>query len=300
MYLKRRKASTDPRLRSLLQKAVRRGYVDIVEFTIHRLFALGDKTWLRSRAAVITFEECWPLADKLVLEPGEVSKIQVLRNVAYSEKQKDAAGLGAMAYAYHEGDTSMQRCVDDVRSVRLVSEALARPQQFFDWALNHAEGERATRIVCNAQRYLAAATWGWDKTCILAGAYLATRGEIPIVRYCKSTTAQKFPFWVALDKHTPQGKQALRKICADIGASYRQVIWAGFYCESAVTNTLSSSSWWEMEKTWRLDKAGLSERSATELWTSVRPLLERELTSEAKELQAQIAPVISSQAELLS
>lgn len=300
MYLKRRKASTDPRLRSLLQKAVRRGDADIVVFTIRRLFALGDKTWLRSRAAVITFEECWPLADRLMLAPGEASKIQILKDVAYSEKQKDAAGLGAMAYAYHEGDTSMQEYVDDARSVRLVSEALSRPQQFFDWALNQAEGERATRIVRNAQKYLAAATWGWDKTCILAGAFLATREGIPLVRYCKSTAAQRFPFWAALDKHTPQGKQALRKVCAYIGASYRQVIWASFYCESAATNALSPSPWWEMEKTWRLNKAGLSAGSAAELWASVRPMLERELASEAKDLQAQIASAISNQAELLS
>src|SRR4051812_48404613 len=132
MFLKQRKSSTDPRLRSLLQKAARRGYADIVEMTSRKLFAIGDKTWLRSRAAVITFEECWPLGDRLVLEPGESSKVRALTAVCTAEKHKDAAGLGALAFASHEGDKSVQSSVADFRSVRIVSEALTRPQEFFD------------------------------------------------------------------------------------------------------------------------------------------------------------------------
>jgi hypothetical protein len=65
MFVKKRKDSTDPRLRSLLQKAVRRGHSAVVQNTARRLDAARDRTWLRSRAVVITFEECWPLAQQL-------------------------------------------------------------------------------------------------------------------------------------------------------------------------------------------------------------------------------------------
>src|SRR5262245_28296984 len=115
MFLKPRKSSTDPRLRSLLQKAVRRGAVSIVERVAARLEAIGDTTWLRSRAVVITFEECWPLASSLSIDRPLASKLEMLVSVADAAKQKEAAGLGALAHAYREGDTSMLDAVPDQR-----------------------------------------------------------------------------------------------------------------------------------------------------------------------------------------
>src|SRR5436309_9200705 len=111
MFLKRPKASTDQRVRSLLQKAARRGYVQVVDRAVVRLDASGDKTWLRSRAIVITFEECWPLAGSLSIDSGLSSKRIALLRVTEAAKQKDAAGLGALAHAYQEGDHSTEECV---------------------------------------------------------------------------------------------------------------------------------------------------------------------------------------------
>lgn len=300
MFLKQRKASTDPRLRSLLQKAVRRGYVDIVDATARRLFILGDKTWLRSRAVVITFEECWPLAERLALEQGESTKIRSLVDAAIAEKQKDAAGLGSLAYAYHEGDKSVERYVDDPRSVRIVAEALSRPEEFFNWVLSQAKDDRGTRVALTAKKYLAAATWEWDKTCILAGALLACTKGVPSINFCEAPDRVIFPYWVALDKHTPEGKEALRKISTRLGATYRQIIWASFYCESAATNALSPSPWWEAERAWRLAKAGMSFDSASKLWESVRPSLQAELALQATALQSLVSPFSIRQTELLS
>jgi hypothetical protein len=300
MFLKQRKASTDPRLRSLLQKATRRGYVDLVELVAHRLFEAGDKTWLRSRAAVITFEECWPLAERLDLQTGALSKVRALKDVASSVKQKDAAGLGALAYAHHESDKSVERSVTDARSIRIVSEALDRPTEFFGWATSKALGKPNREIVESAQKYLAAATWGWDKTCILAGAYMAAVGPVPSIAWAEESTLPPFPFWVALDKHTPEGKEALRKVCGRIGASYRQVIWAGFYFESARTNRIAPSPWWDMEKAWRLQKAGLTIQGAEALWLSVRGPLEDELRPKVEELKSLVNIGSQPQAELLA
>ena len=82
MFLKQRKASTDPRLRSLLQKAARRGYPRVAELVARRLYDNGDRTWLRSRSVVITFEECWPLAQRLALSKDPETKFAAIREVA--------------------------------------------------------------------------------------------------------------------------------------------------------------------------------------------------------------------------
>src|SRR5262249_34282466 len=134
VFVKQRKASTDPCLRSLLQKAARRGYLGIVASTARTLNAIGDGTWLRSRAVGITFEECWPLASRLNLSRDPESKLAALAGVTGAVKHKDAAGLGALAFAYHEGDSSMVDVVPDEWGLRVVSEALKRPEPFFEWA----------------------------------------------------------------------------------------------------------------------------------------------------------------------
>ena len=66
---------------------------------------------------------------------------------------------------------------------------------------------------------------------LAAPAELASTGEVP---KCEAATtfSSEFHYWVPLDKHTPQGKEALRRLGAALGVSYRQRIWAGFYFES--------------------------------------------------------------------
>jgi hypothetical protein len=267
MFLKPPKASTDQRVRSLLQKAARRGYTQVVELALQRLDASGDKTWLRSRAIVITFEECWPLAASLSIDRELSSKRNALLSVAKAAKQKDAAGLGALAHAYQEGDQSMQDCVPDRYVLRIVSEA--------------------------GQRYLPAATWPWDKACILAGALLATMEEIQKMESADAPP-EEFPYWVALDKHTPEGKVALTEAAREVGSSYRRLIWASFYCESARVNRLLPSPWWDAERTWRLRRAGLSWDAAQELWSRARPLVRGRLEDKAASLKHFVEMVPSS------
>ncbi len=285
MFLKKPKESTDPALRSLVQKAARRGYGATVERVARRLFEIGDKTWLRSRAVVITFEECWPLAHALTLERGAESKIDALLKVTKAVKQKDAIGLGAMAYAYHEGDHSVLEGLKNTTAVRIVSEALSRPSAFFEWALSQKMDAERERVVKAAKAYLAAATWGWDKTCILSGAYFAATDELPNIRNATPPLENDFPYWVALDKHTPQGKAALQRVANEFGVSYRKLIWAGFYFESAKVNAVEISPWWEAERRWRLQKAGMTLDSAAVLWDQIRPALEREIGPEAANLK---------------
>jgi hypothetical protein len=237
---------------------------------------------------VITFEEAWPLAEALSLDRGEQSKIDALISAAVAIKNKDAAGLGALAFAYHEGDASMESQIEQMRHIRLVSEALDRPKDFFGWALEQCTDESQRRVVLAAQKYFAAATWGWDKTCILAGALLAIVQGVPRLARAIDPPQTEFPFWVALDKHTPRGKEALRNVADRLGQTYRRLIWASFYVESTVTNSMSDSPWWEREKRWRLQKAGLTIESAIELWEDAWPLIRDELAPDAAELRSEL------------
>lgn len=293
MFLKKRKESTDPRLRSLLQKAARRGYPQVVALAARRLDEAGDRTWLRSRAVVITFEECWPLAAKLVLSRDPDTRRDAILEVTRSVKQKDAAGLGALAYALHEGDANTLYRAPDERAIRLVSEALDRPDAFFDWATPQCGSDASRRVVAAARKYLAAATWGWDKASILAGAFLAASGDVPTCGRGPVFT-DAFPFWAALDKHTPEGKQALQELVSELGVSYRQMIWAGFYFESAAVNSLMESRWWTAEMTWRLRKAGLTVASGAALWARVGPRLRERIAPEASALQETLGETSSA------
>jgi hypothetical protein len=301
MFLKPPKASTDQRVRSLLQKAARRGFARVVELALTWLDHAGDKAWLRSRAVVITFEECWPHAANLRIDPNLSTKKEALLRVTRAAKQKDAAGLGALAHAYHEGDESMLNWVPDRRLLKLVSEALKRPQSFFDWILAESKTKQALDAAKAAQRYLPAATWPWDKACIIAGALLASRDEIPVIE-APNTASDDFPYWVALDKHTPDGKVVLTDISKQLNSSYRQLIWASFYLESAQVNRLLPSPWWNAERTWRLHRAGLTLEAAQELWLRAGPLVRERLEDKADALKQLIETplhIASSQRELL-
>lgn len=291
MFIKPRKASTDPILRSLLQKAVRRGASRTVELVSRALVDLGDTTWLRSRAVVILFEEAWPLARSFSLGKDPESKIAALLRTSRSSKNKDAAGLGALAFALHEGDTSVFDFVPDRQSVRIVAAALERPPAFFEWALKTSATDAANAVVLAAKQYLAAATWGWDKATILAGAYLAASSGVPALE-SGPEQHDPFPLWVALDKHTPEGKDAIRRVGHALHESYRNLIWAGFYFESARVNRLESSPWFDAERNWRLDRAGMSLQEARSLWHRVSPSLEVELAPDVEKLEARLSRVL--------
>lgn len=284
MYLKKQKESTNPGLRSLLQKAARRGHSDIVEKTANYLNNIGDRTWLRSRSVVITFEECWPMAQFLSLNKSFESKLMPLLRVAAITKQKDAASLGALAFAFSEGDRSMLSAIPSDWALKAVSEALKRPTSFFEWAQAQCTSAIALQIVEVARKYLSVATWGWDKACIIAGAFFAATNNVP---ECKAApeTDDIFPYWVALDKHTPQGKDVLHRIAEKYGLHYRHLIWSGFYFESTKVNALAESPWWNSEKIWRLRRAGLTISEAEQIWIKFRPIVAEHLENDAEELR---------------
>ena len=87
----RGRTDIDPQYRSLLQKAARRGFTDLVYTASARIESLGQKqkNWYTAHAAIITFEECWPLGAQLVFNKRFHSKVAALVKVAGSTKARD-------------------------------------------------------------------------------------------------------------------------------------------------------------------------------------------------------------------
>ncbi|MCB9250705.1 MAG: hypothetical protein H6613_20275 [Ignavibacteriales bacterium] len=75
---------------SLLQKAVRRGQVEVVDKVVKYLLSVGDSRWLSKRLAVIIYEECWPLGNQIT----EGNLLEQYKNLALTQKNKDACRVG--------------------------------------------------------------------------------------------------------------------------------------------------------------------------------------------------------------
>jgi len=260
-----------PLLRSLLQKSIRRGYTDLSQKVATILASRGDSAWLHTRTGVIVFEECWPCAH--CLRRG-LPSILTLGEIASAVKNKDAAGLGTLAHAAVEGDvTAIELALDPV-AVKIVAAALKRPESFFKWATTECNSEDQIAVVLAARHFFSKATWPWDKAFMAAGAYLSSQSKVPQVSRSRETPPQPFPYWTAVDKHTPQGRIALSKVAVTLGLSERHLQWASFYFESAQTQTMEPSPWWECETKWRFATYGLRLEVAEEMWAKAAPHVE--------------------------
>jgi hypothetical protein len=65
---------------------------------------------------------------------AQADQVEVLGKVACSAKDKDAAGLGTLAYALAEGKPNVLVGAEEDRDVRIVSEGIRRPAEFWAWA----------------------------------------------------------------------------------------------------------------------------------------------------------------------
>ncbi len=284
-----RKASpdTDQISRSFLQKAVRRGNVEMAQKIIVYIIDHDDFDWLRNRLAVITFEECWNYGLYVTYDKDEAIITKHYLKITETTKHKDAAGLGSLAYNLSEGDTSVLLENHGDKAIKIVAEALKRPKDFWPWVHGQTQNEKQAKLVEMADKGFRKAGWPWDRAFALAGAYLAVTSDIPEV-----TSLQKpdidLPFWVGIDKHTKEGKIAIREAAKRMGYNANKALWLGFYFESALCSGLEYSPWWEKEVQWRLQKLGLDFDKAHQIWEQLRPIVIELLESESEKLASKI------------
>ena len=303
------KSPTDQSARSLLQKAVRRSCPEVVARTLDYLYRVGDVSWLRQRVGVIVSEECWPLLHgwKLPSARGRngsslqrVAIERVLRQAAVTVKCKDAAGLGSLAYAHSEGDstTTMHLAPDDVSAIEHVSWGISNTDRFFGRCGSRCSDDDCVKVVANAQLVHRKRGWPWDMAFTLAAAYLCATNGLPRLttiperaNRCGSATFARLPFWVALDKHTAEGKRALSAIAKRHRVSPRKLGWVSFYCETGRSSNAVQSAWWGREADWRLRKVGLSIREAEAIWEAVRQDFSESVDCSATALRTRVLAI---------
>jgi hypothetical protein len=276
---------------------VRRGDLSLTRKVASHLREIGDGNWLARRTAVITFEECWPLGADLDLSTEFTNTLNSLLRAAQSVKIKDATGLGTLAYTLSKGDDSVLSGSCKDRDIKIVSEAIKRPNDFWDWVTANCSQERQRTLVDVAQKAHRRGGWPWDRAFMQAAAYLAVTENIPTVPTTEQQS-KEFPLWVALDKHTPQGKQALRQAAKRIGVPSDQLFWVSFYFESALTDEATDSFWWSKEVHWRLHQVGLDFDQASLIWDKAQPVVSEILTVEVEHLREHIKPPIPVQLSL--
>ena len=274
--------------RSLLQKAVRRGNVDLVLTVSAFLESLGskDRNWYRIQTAIITFEECWPLGTELLFNKKFHSKAAALIRIAQCLKARDATGLGYLAYAYAQGDASVLDDTADDKIIRIVANAILRPDDFWQWIAWQKTSSRQKILIDNAVRFRKTGL-PHDKAVIQASAYLAATGELP-----QTTPGQasdmKFPYWIVFDHHTTEGQRALRDIARDLHISPPQLEWTFFYFEGALTNGDIQSQWWERYCRWQFEKIGLPVEEAHLLWGPAKIQVMETLAHESRQVKNEL------------
>ncbi len=280
----------DARFRSLLQKAVRRGNVDLVYIVSALIQSLSfrEKNWFRNRTALITFEECWPLGQDLIFNRHFHSKVAALIKVALSNKNRDAAGLGYLAHRLYEGDASTIGGNPDDRHIKIVANAISRPEDFWTWLERNLDDNEGRPLWVNAMRYKNAGR-PLDRAVIQAAAYLSIM-DIPTVTMSVATTSaeKSFPYWVALDMHTPQGKRVLKDVARDLHIKPKQLEWTLFYFEGSVTNGTEPSPWWERNCNWQFKRLGLPGEEAHLLWEPAKRQVIEALADDSRQLHREI------------
>jgi hypothetical protein len=279
----------DSRFRSLLQKAVRRGNEDLVFTTSAYLESLTgrEKNWFRNRTAVITFEECWPLGASLVFNKRFHSKVAALVIVTRAAKVRDATGLGYLAYALAAGDGTVLGNSAHDRDVRIVADAIRRPDDFYRWLETLDSDTRRRQIIQNAVNFRQAGR-PRDRAVIQAGAYLAATAPMPAVGEGPAAADAAFPYWIALDMHTAQGRRVLKDVARDLHIVLPQLEWCMYYYEGAVASRPLVSVWWERYCRWYFRRIGLPPEEAALLWEPVRPQVVAALEEESRQLHREL------------
>ena len=282
------RSKSEKKHRSLLQKAVRRGNVDLVLTVSALLESLGSKerNWYRIQTAIIAFEECWPLATELLFNKKFHSKVAALIRIANCLKARDATGLGYLAYAYAQGDTSVLDDTADDKVIRIVANAIQRPDDFWQWIAWQKTSPRQKILIDNATRFRKTGL-PHDKAVIQAGAYLAVTGDLPQIK-AGHPLDSKFPYWIAFDHHTIEGQRALRDIARDLHISLQQLEWTFFYFEGALTSGEISSVWWDRYCHWQFQKVGLPAGEAHLLWKPAKVQVMETLAQESRQMQNEL------------
>jgi hypothetical protein len=279
------KADIEPRHCSLLQKAVRRGHVDLVYTISAFIESLGSKPkeWYRTRTVISTFEECWPLAAELNFNRKFHSKVAALILITRNQKIRDAGGLAYLAHALSQGDSAVYTGIPADRDIKIIANAIRRPDDFWQWVTARIDASRDNVLLENTMRFRHEGT-PREQAALQSAAYLMLTGSRPQVPEVRPAD-ENFPYWVVFDQSTPEGKLALRDVARSLNIQLPQLEWACNYYEGFKTNGSLPCSWWNRFCEWQFQKVGLKPEEAHLLWKPARSQVMSALASDGHRLQ---------------
>lgn len=291
MVMRKASPDTDQIARSLLQKALRRADFVMTQRAVSYLISINDFDWMRKRLAVFTFEECWPYGLDVSFEKDQASVYKHIMKISQAVKNRNAAGLGSLAYVLSQGDESVFEGTNSDRDIRIIAEAIKRHRDFWDWARKQTLTETQSLLVQKADQGFRKSGWPWDRAFAQAAAYLAITSDVPNTRFLTQRSDPEFPLWAAIDKHTQQGKAAIRAAAKSLKFNANKALWLAFYFESAQCNEIENSPWWDREKKWRMQKLGLTIEEGEQAWTSMKLIVIQSLRDETEKLRDKIGNV---------
>jgi hypothetical protein len=260
--------------RSLLQKAVRRGNVEVVEKVFGYLQYVGDFDWLRKRLAVIAYEECWTYADQLLYPTQPYKLLNEYRTLTTTIKNLNADALASLAVKVSEGESSaLVGSKKDQKAIQSVANAIKKPEEFWDWIKSEPDYKKNAKRIDAAERDIDKANFEGDKAMMLAAAYLALRYPIPETKFTNPNNDPDFPYWIAIDKHTSLGKSIYSQACQSINIWPTRGLKIGFYLEGSVVNQMANSPFWDLVKKWKMNQITYSIKDAEDIWNKLKPIL---------------------------
>jgi hypothetical protein len=257
--------------RSLLQKAVRRGDVELTKVVVKYLLAVGDTDWLKKRLFVIAYEECWPISSEL----NQNNLITQFSDLAVVVKNKNAAGLASLAVEFNSKNYVPDRALPLRQSsaIKFIAKAIKDPEEFWNWAKNEPRYAAYKNRVEAARKAVGKAGFDFDKAMMYAAAYLTLTEPVPVVQNTQPINDPDFPYWVAIDKHTDRGKEVYMEASKKIGIDYYDAMRIGFYLEGSVCNGIVDSPYWNVLAKWQIEKMGMTYSQAMDYWEKLKPII---------------------------
>lgn len=268
---------------SLLQKAVRRGHVGVVDIVVKYLLSQGDSKWLHNRLPVMIYEECWSLGNHITAD----NLLEQYIALSSTVKNKNAAGLANLAVKYHEGNWKALRGSYTQRTaITSVANAISNPNEFWEWARENGRGH-ISRIEA-AKAAVIKANFETDKIMMIAAAYFSVKDLVPLTVQAQPQNNPDFPYWIAFDKHTDIGREMIIEAALQIDVLPHHAMQLAFYLEGAVCNDIATSPFWQLAKDWQMQKMGYTYSEANIIWERLKPIIIELTKDKVKELKERI------------
>lgn len=276
---------------SLIQKAVRRGNVDLIEKVFNYLINIdGQDKWLRDRLAVIGYEECWQYANTLNFTCTDHELLQQYKNFACKVKNKDCDGLAYLANRVNDWEnTALRGDTKQKEGIQRVADAMKNDTDFWNWIENQPlyfqEQHRieAAKAAINRSKK--------DRAIMFAAAYLSVTYPIPPVEEIEPNNNPNFQYWTAVDKHTTEGKQIISDACNKINLLPSRGRFITFYFAGALCNKVQDMPFFKLMKEYKIERMGYNCDEVKAIWRKLRPQIIEMSKLEVEEMKERINTV---------